>query len=289
MNIFDSIEFTHNIAIRIKRGLIMSRKQKSILLKNTDMYNAQAGKRCFILGNGPSLNVDRLDLLKNEDVFTVNQAIRNPMFHELHPKCHFWIDRNFFVINPDNPEDVELLEYMKKIAYSSETINCFYPLDQFDFVNKHGLYIENRTFFLEPRLHLCNYKHFTPDISHLTFSFGTVVQNAIVTAIYMGYKEIYLLGCDSTGIINTLNAALKIQNNDYGYLVSDNEKLRMEKMVARSKVTDYAYSYYMMLKGYDFLYKACQNNNIKLINCSSNSVLDMMPRDSLVNILERKQ
>ena len=43
-------------------------------------------------------------------------------------------------------------------------------------------------------------------------SFTTVVQYCIIVAIYMGFNEIYLLGCDSTGIVATINCALNQKN-----------------------------------------------------------------------------
>ena len=277
-----------NIGLNCRYKLLESATKKKILLRNKAIANTHVGERCFILGNGPSLKEENLSLLEGETVFTVNQAFRNPAISKLSPKCHFWVDKNFFEIDENRPEDVELLEYMKKASNSSEDIICLYPIEQFDFVNKMGLYVENRTFFIYPLLFIGNPKKFSPNISRITYGFGTVVQNAIVTAIYMGFKEIYILGCDSTGIINTLNASLKISNDDYGYRVTENEKLRMEKMVANSNVKDYAYSYYLTLKGFEYLYNACVAKGITLVNCSSKTVLDMIPRSPLEQVVKEK-
>ena len=231
---------------------------------------------------------DDLNLLKGEIIFTVNQAYRNISLRMLSPIYHLWVDKNFFEINENRPEDLELLECMRQSALSSEEICCFYPIEQYDFIKKYGLFIENRTFFLNPLFHIDGYRHFNSDISGITYSMGTVVQNAIIVSIYMGFKEIFLLGCDSTGIVNTLNASMRVDNNEYGYIVTDNEKHRMEKMVAKSRIIDYAYSYYMTLKGFEYLYQACLYNNISLINCSSTTVLDMIPRMTLAQVIKKE-
>lgn len=279
----------YNKAFFARDFLLTKRSTRNILRHNTRLSNIHRGGSCFILGNGPSLKNDQLDLLSGQTVFTVNQAYRNHYFNTIHPQYHFWVDRNFFALDLSRSEDVDILNCMQKTALSSEDIHCFYPIDQYNFVKNNGLLVEGRTFFLNPILRFGSVSSFNPDISRLTYSCGTVVQNAIVAAIYMGFSEIYILGCDSTGIINTLNASMKIDNKDYGYEVTQNEKLRMEKMVERSRVTDYAYSYYMTLKGFDYLYNVCVQKGIRLINCTSTTVLDMIPRLPFENVIKEKE
>ena len=287
MDLYLKIDKLYNRVFMLRHFVAGSKIQKGLLSQNKVFMNKHKGERCFILGNGPSLKEDNLRLLHGEMVFTVNQSYRNPDFRYIAPKYHFWVDRNFFEIDKEKPEDMELLDCMKKCARSTDEIICFYPIEQYDFVKENDLLIDNKTYFIKPILHMGDVKSFSSDISNLTYSFGTVVQNAIVSAIYMGFTEIVLLGCDSTGIINTLNASMKKVNDEYGYVVSDNEKLRMERMVARSKVTDYAYSYYMTLKGFSYLQQVCESKNIEIINCSATSVLDMIPRKSLTEVLNR--
>lgn len=286
MEFYTVIDEFYNKVFRLRNSVSGSKISKEILKHNKIFRNRHVGERCFVLGNGPSLRQDNLRLLQGENVFTVNQAYRNSDFHFISPKYHFWVDPNFFNIDITRPEDLELLDCMKRCATSSKNISCFYPIEQYDFVKKNELLIDGKTFFIKPILHMGTVKTFNSDISTLTYSFGTVVQNAIVSAIYMGFSEIFLLGCDSTGIINTLNSAQKMVNEEYGYKVSENEKLRMERMVAKSKVTDYAYSYYMTLKGFSYLYQVCLSKGISLVNCSATTVLDMIPRVSLEDVLK---
>lgn len=285
MDLYLKIDELYNRIFMLRHFVSAPKSQKELLGQNKVFMNRHKGERCFILGNGPSLKEENLQLLHGKTVFTVNQSYRNPDFHLIAPKYHFWVDRNFFEIDKERPEDMELLDCMKKCSRSTDEIICFYPIEQYGFVKENDLLIDNRTFFIKPILHMGEVKNFSSNISNLTYSFGTVVQNVIVSAIYMGFKEIVLLGCDSTGIINTLNASMKKANDEYGYMVSDNEKLRMERMVERSKVTDYAYSYYMTLKGFSYLKQVCESKNIEMVNCSATSVLDMIPRKSLTELL----
>ena len=254
--------------------------------KNREFRNCLSGKRCFILGNGPSLNKEDLSCLRDEIVLTVNQISRNKQYASFSPKFHFWIDNNFFKIDENNPEDIELLNVMKKIASNKDTI-CFYPVDKADYINAHNICSDKAHYLLSVLKMHDRYK-LPARIDHFVPGFGTVVQQAIYAAIYMDVKEIYLLGCDSTGIESTIKA-IKRQNNDtYSYDISENEKVRMEKMVRRSNMTSYAYSYYSSLQGYSDIYKYCKRNGVKLINCSAESVLDMLPKQKLEDVLKDK-
>ena len=127
------------------------------------------------------------------------------------------------------------------------------------------------------------------DYSKVVPAFGTVVQYAITLAIYMGFTEIYLLGCDNTGILVTINSILKNNMNDmYSYSVGNEEKERMEKMVSINGLEEYCKSYLYTLQDYRRLYEYCYKKNIKLVNCSSTTVLDSIPKMSLDRVIGTK-
>ena len=263
----------------------VSRTVKNELWKNKVLKNKEKGKRCFILGNGPSMKEEDLSSLKNDVVFAVNQIARNKQFGSFPIKYYFCVDDNFFDTDQSQEYNTELLQRMQQVVKSNQEISCFYPYRYKGYVEENKLAGKN-TYYMLPRLTL--YPHYNQnfDCSRYVPGFGTVVQYAIMYAIYMGFKEIYLLGCDSTGIMSTLNAALGVENKTYSYEVTANETKRMEEMVKNSKVVDYAYSYYLNLNGFEILGEYCSRRKIKLINLSSTTVLDMLPRNRLKNIIK---
>lgn len=252
---------------------------------NIRLKNCIKGKRCFVLGNGPSLRKQNLSMLDGEIVFTVNQVLRNKQYGRFKSSFHFWMDDNFFVFNKHNPEDEELQEIMRKTANQSN-VKCFYPYNKKKYLIENDIPIDN-AFFLFPMLKMHGRFKKKPQIEKYIPGFGTVVLYAVYAAIYMGVSEIYLLGCDETGIESTINSILKTNNNTYSYDISENEKLRMEKMVERSSILQYAYSYYGAIKGFDDMRKYCSRRNVKLINLSAQSVLDMIPTGSLETVLQK--
>lgn len=252
--------------------------------------NIHSGKRCFILGNGPSLKDQDISLLSNEYVFTVNQISRNENFKNIKSNYHFWADPNFFNINGEKEEDIELLNVMKSINTYDNIPECFFPINNIDFVKKNNLDKElNINYFFSS---LDFYDNYDKNINYSsnTPAFGTVVQWAITMAIYMGFKEIYLLGCDNTGILCNINSILNLKNtHNYSYAVTENEEKRMKKIYTNNSLESYCISYLQTLRGYRYLYNYCSRRDIKLINCSKQTVIESIPREKYEDILKKLQ
>lgn len=282
------VEFIYSLvnAFILSLGNIAFRNKIKTCRNNKAFKDRLCGQRCFVLGNGPSLNSQDLSLLEGETVFTVNQFLRNDQHTCFKSSFHFWMDNNFFSYDSHRPEDRELLDVMINTA-NQENIECFYPYNQRSYLMTNGINTDNAHYLL-PILKMHNKYNRNPRIDKFVPGFGTVVLYAVYTAVYMGASEIYLLGCDETGIEATIASVLKRENNNYSYSVTDSEKLRMEKMVERSGMLQYAYSYYRTLKGFEEMLQYCTKRNVKLVNLSAQSVLDMIPSDSLERIVNKK-
>lgn len=262
-------------------------RQYRQIRKNAGLKDIHKGQRCFILGNGPSLADEDLSPLADEYVFTVNQIVRNKQFQSMKTNYHFWADPTFFKIDKNNPADMELLNTMKSVDTDENRPLCFFPIEQEEFVEKFQLnedlniqYYKSKMFFTKGYPYKINYAKYTP-------YFGTVVQWAIMMAVFMGFREIYLLGVDSTGIIANINSALKQDNSEsYGYHVTENEKARMESLIdSNQTLNKYLRSFIYLLDAYRFIRQYCNKRGIKLINCSSRTLIDSIPRKTLNEIL----
>lgn len=254
--------------------------------RNKALKQSRTGKRCFILGNGPSLKTEDLNQLAGEDVFTVNQAARHPLFPVLKSKVHLWADPNFFVLDENNPGDKELIDSMRNINTENNTPICFFPAAQHDFVLKHKLdqVLDVRYFYSSTEFNQKWVGEF--DFTQDAPGFNAVVMWGVALAIYMGYSEIYLLGVDTTSILVNIKSVLKQNDDDdYSYKVSENEKRRLEQMIERQGLETQAASFLASLTQYRNLYNFCTARNIKLINCSSTTLIDSIPRRRLVDVL----
>ncbi|MBO6193564.1 MAG: DUF115 domain-containing protein [Clostridiales bacterium] len=278
----------HNLKVKLLRWprfVLLNRESARLIKRNKMFKNHYEGKRCFILGNGPSLKDLDFSLLADEYTFTVNQVSRNPQFNNVKTNFHFWVDSIFFDIDLSKPEDVELLNCMKSVKADDNSPVVFYPIEREGFVKEHHLDdILDVHYFLSGL-------HFTKrteviDYTKIVPSFGTVVQWCITMAIYMGFKEIYLLGCENTGIINNINSSLRIPVTDYNYEITENEQKRLEKSLQKKRLYDYVMTYAETLKDYALLNAFCSRNGIVIKNCTPLSAIDSITQCKLDSVLD---
>lgn len=143
------------------------------------------GERCFIIGNGPSLNKCDLKLLKNEYTFGVNGIFYKtedmgfcPTFYMVEDS-HV-IDDNLSKINDYTPMHKFFPSlYREKIVKTDST--HFFASDL-------GFYRSGHPFFEKPR--------FSKDFSKVGYCGQSVTYLNMQLAYYMGFTEVYLIGMD---------------------------------------------------------------------------------------------
>jgi uncharacterized Rossmann fold enzyme len=281
--------------IRSTAGMVLfyieDRKMYKLIKLNKRFKNIHHGKRCFILGNGPSIKDEDMSILEGEHIFVVNQCSRNDYYKEIKASYYICCDNVFFDICEERPEDVELLESFYNIKSGKSDPECFFPVEQDKrFIKRFDLDKKLKINYFKMGLNYHEGYSRKIDFTKIIPGSGTIVHFAISLAIYMGFKEIYLLGCDTTGIVVSINALLKnISDSDYSYHVTENEKIRIEKMLNKNKLESLCKSYLNTLYAYRWIYDYCNKNDISLINCSSKTVIDIIPRRKLNDILINKK
>lgn len=264
-------------------------KKVEAYLKNVEKYrDKHEGQRCFILGNGPSLSSVDFSQLADEYTFSVNQLPRNKEFKSLKTTYHMWSDRIFFELKSGCPEDMELLEVMKSVNSGGNQPTVFYEITALPMIKEFHLESEVAIeYFKCVNLNLDIMLKQKLDFTHSVPNMPTVVHSAVCLAVYMGFKEIYLLGCDCTGFINTAKNKLALGNESmYGYTITDNERKRMEKAANQRSVKDELESYVKLLEVYEQLYTYCKNNGVCLYNATEGSLLESVPRVRIETVLQ---
>ncbi len=143
------------------------------------------GKRCFILGNGPSLNKCDLRLLKNEYSFAVNGIFYKTK--EMGYKPNFYMVEDNHVV-ADNLKEINKYDceykffpynYKNMIVPNENTV--FIPMDC-------GFYRENHPYFCKPR--------FSKDVPNAIYAGQSVTIMQLQMAYHLGFFEVYLIGMD---------------------------------------------------------------------------------------------
>ncbi|MEO3738653.1 6-hydroxymethylpterin diphosphokinase MptE-like protein [Shewanella baltica] len=153
--------------------------------KIRDLKGRFKGERCFILGNGPSLNMVDFSKLQSEYTFGVNGIFYKTKENSFKPT--FYVVEDKAVMNDNTAEINDYncqykffpTHYRRKIKNKK---NCYF------FKMNTGFYRKESPNFGIPR--------FSTDASKRMYCGQSVTMINLQLAFYMGFEKVYLLGMD---------------------------------------------------------------------------------------------
>ena len=251
---------------------------------NRLLKDSHSGERCFILGNGPSLKDLDLRMLQDEFTFTVNYFPLLENCLDLRSKAHVMIDGAFFGLREEmkgsGPLISENYRRLEKMGCP-----CFVPADAYPFLSHEAYDIEFR--YVRIGKNILDGIVSDVDLTKDIYTGTNVIQYVIQIAIYMGFREIYLLGCESTNILALLNTALgKDTGQVHAYAKEkDDSDNTNAQIVDHWKMSKIIYDQYLLFAGFDFWTDYCSGKGISLINCTPSSLITGMPRAQIDEVL----
>ena len=185
--------------------------------------NKHKGKRCFILGTGHSLTKDTINKLRNEITIGVNGIYFAKEKYDFEPTYICFTDRGCVT----DEEDFNAIKKIKSTKIHSSFLyyhalgidNSKLSKNQIDFLSK-CVCIKWKNAGWGVVFHLKDANDISFDLENEgTAMCGTVIQDlAIPLAVWLGCKDIYLLGCDCTTDGHYYDNENVINNlNQYGY------------------------------------------------------------------------
>lgn len=216
--------------------------------------NRHKHQRAFILGNGPSLNLQDLELLADEISFAANKIYLGFEQTKWRPTYYFVEDHLVYKQNFDE--------------INSQKLTKFFPIDTLRYGKiKDGIYFNFHFNAIKPSM---------PNFSNSAlkgFYWGaTVVYTMIQMAIYMGIKELYIIGLDFSFYVPPEYEKTKetiVSNGEINHFHKDyrkvGEKWNQPKLESQ-------YLAFERTKQY------CQEHGIKIYNASRNTKLDVFDK-----------
>lgn len=214
-------------------------------------------KRCFIVGNGPSLTMSDLSLIKNEDCFAANLIFR--IFDKTD-----WRPKYYFIQDP-------YADITTGFDEMPESVIRFYA-DSFIRVQKNKL--NDKVYCFKTKR--CSNKKvkFSYDFSKEVFSHYTITYTMIQAAAYFGYKEIILLGMDHSFSLTVDSKGRVTENKEVvSHIFTDRDP---KEVVANLEGMNAAY-----IKARDVL----TNMGISIFNSTRGGKLEWFQRKSLEEVL----
>ena len=144
------------------------------------------GKRCFVIGNGPSLNKHDLKLLEDEYTFAVNGFFYKSQDTGFYP--------TFYVVE----DNLVMKENIDQIRYYRPKIRKFFPSEYRKLHPKDGkttFFTMNRAFYNKdsPYHEIPN---FSDDATKRVFCGQSVTIMNLQIAYFMGFQNVYVIGMD---------------------------------------------------------------------------------------------
>ena len=254
--------------------------------ENRQFKNIHKGKRCFVLATGPSINTQDLTVLENEFCIAVG---------------HFHLHKDISVIRPEyhilapmhSPFDSShSIKYFQDFITYYKGINVTYflgvdnsPLSFSVFLNQYPQYKLDNVHYIDYSNHiLLNEKNCNDadlwDITKEPFGMRSVVYGAVQLAHYMGFSEVYLLGCDHDYLLDYEKKESK-HFYEYGKGIGD------RKSFERYDTEYWFYEYYIRWRDFRLMRDYCAKHGTKIYNATNGGMLDVFERVNFKDILKQ--
>ncbi|HLP51894.1 MAG TPA: hypothetical protein VK154_13490 [Chitinophagales bacterium] len=260
--------------------LIEQEIEKGLILK--DKYR---DKRVFIVGTGKSIKTQNLLPLKNEVVIGLNEFYLHEQIESICPKYSLFSGfRNHEATMSREVAQKWYTRFESTLRKIGST--ALLPAKEYGFIKEINVFQQPDSDVLfinmihEPK-DIEKYKFTSPGEAYTGQSVSVM---AICHAIFMGAKEIYLLGLDHDWILTVLE-----NRQDHFYNDSDSEVYKnQEKESKFSLLDDYLYSYVLLFEQYKAIEKFAKAEGIKIINLTPGGLLDIFERGKLEDVLKQE-
>lgn len=259
------------------------KRDNSVILSkvkdNSKLRGIHKGESVFICGNGPSMNTVDYALLKGKNVITVNWSPLSDKFKELDSKYHILMDPAFFQMRDDLVFDDNKLHNLYEKLCNSD-MELFVLGSGYDFISKCCNALDKFHYLMVGESYLV-YKPKRFDLCECIPTFTNVVQYAIVVALYLGFEDIYLLGCDQTAVEGYINEILG-RDGKVSYMAGlQNQNNFVQKLEAEKVM----YDQYILFEGFKYLKEYCEENRVSIYNCSKPSLVTAIPYKDYLSVL----
>lgn len=259
-------------------------RDRKILSKNLELKNIHAGKRCFLIGAGPSIATTDLSKLNKEFTFVMNEFEKNKQYTALKPKFHVIADGNYYL--ESGPEHWRNSFKGKSQLIPSET-KIIVGIGAKPVIEKQGLFKRHQIYFLGTQGIFSDKVSFNINLDRYIPNPKNSILMCLIAAVWMGFDEIYLLGCEHSFLAKPLgpNKSLSFGHsyNDPTFNLGqvDNDVL---KKYLTPKEMGFTYEANMastlqLFRNYRLFYaKALKTRpNLKIFNATPDSFLDIFP------------
>ncbi len=240
--------------------------------RNERFKDCHKGERCFVLACGPSIKQQDLSMLKDEICIGVN---------------NFFVHKDYALIRPNYHCAPDVLEWHNTTVNEEYAIKWFREMEtrlqhtvlflshgDKEIIKQSNLFHNKEVYYFHFRYNWENFEDTGVDAASPIPAGKSVAILAIEIALYMGCKQIYLLGCDH-------NWLLHYGESRHFYAEDENVIVRPELGYTEfeGKGVEEAFRYHIELwTQYKRIQQYAESHEIHIYNATPGSMLDVFPR-----------
>ena len=242
---------------------------------NRRFYKKHHGQRCFILCNGPSVLKQNLLPLRNEVVMSVSSGYLHKDYMDIGPAYHFLPSLTYGLMT-----EQDFVAWFNEMDEKLGKAEVFLASTEYQLVKRHSLFAKRTVNYLHT---VGQFEHVSSRIIDITGTvpvIGSAPIMCLIAALYMGFKEIYLLGTDHDSLIT----------REYKYsfeptLLKGKDPSVDNAGKIRVPLYDELKAYLVLWEQYRHVKSIAQENGICIYNASAGGILDEFPRVELEKVL----
>lgn len=241
-----------SIVIALRRKGIINQRKFDFLRK---LKNSHEGERCFIVATGPSLTFEDLHAIKKEFTFGMNSCVLALDKTDWVPSF-YGIQDEYVYLKIKDVLNKEAMMRLKDKILVADTMVKLCPetakFHQFPHTFMNHKYDHKKTGVIR----------FSEDCDNIVYDGYSILFSLMQLAVYMGFKEIYLLGCDCSYQGNKKNFI------EHGAIDPNFNIAGLRLIYIHSLFRDFA-----------------EKKGVKVYNCTRGGMLEEYPRKTLEDVI----
>ena len=248
------------------------------LKKNVELKDKYNNERIFILGSGSSILHYDLKVLNKEYVMTQNSFHMHNDISDINPNFHCVVP--YYQTDKEHSIWVDYINDMKVRMPDSLFI---WGLNTKALIDKYHEDISAKSYYVRTKYDLLALKKAKVNISKTIMNIPTVLTQCLSVAIYLGFKEIYLLGFDLDQICHTNDRTF---GRFYGMSkITDTKFEEDAEKNLDDETTDGWYNWWLMNKQFFLIKDFADQNNISIVNGTKGGLLSYFKREPIEKII----
>lgn len=250
-----------------------------------------SGLPLVVLGNGPSLAVTMKECgpqLAAFPLLAVNFAAIAPEFSELAPEYYVLADPHFF----EEPPSGNVTRLMEALSAVDWAMTLFVPARQ---LREASRLTSGNSHITIASFNPVGVEGFRW-LENAAFRSGrgmprprNVLIPALMIAISLGYKEIYVAGADHSWMktleVTEDNTVVTVQ--PHFYAEAADEKARITSVYKNIRLHEVIHSFYIAFRSYFTIERYARSRGVRIVNVTPGSYIDAFERASLAAVSVR--